>query len=78
MEWILEHIGIMWYVNNPYQIKWASQIENIVYFFQFAEYNSNGEVIELKNHEIEEITNHCRKCYEEQKLSFEKRKKNSN
>lgn len=46
----------------------------LITMLQFAQYNTGGELTELKNHEIEEITNYCRKCFEEQQSSYEKRK----
>lgn len=73
-------IGTQWYQVVSYFIQLIIPNNTVSWWwtfflnFQFAEHNSDGEVIELKNHEIEEITNNCRKCYEEQKLSFEKRK----
>lgn len=40
---------------------------------QFAKYNTSGELVEMKNNEIEELTKLCQNCYEEQKPHFEKR-----
>lgn len=68
-------IGTQWYQEVSFfliSFETADATKKCVYF-QFAEYNSNSELVELKNNEIEELTNHCRKCYEDQKVSFEKR-----
>lgn len=56
-----------------YQCYEQTKYENL---FQFAEFNTSGELVEMKTNEIEELTNYCHKCYEEQKLAFEKRKSN--
>lgn len=50
-----------------------TKYENLL---QFAEFNTSGELVEMKTNEIEELTIYCQKCYEEQKLAFEKRKSN--
>lgn len=48
--------------------------ESNEFYLQFAEFNTGSELVEMKNNEIEELTNYCQKCYEEQKSAFEKRK----
>ncbi|XP_031631249.1 CCAAT/enhancer-binding protein zeta [Contarinia nasturtii] len=44
-----------------------------LWYQTFAEYNTSDELVEMKNNEIEELTNYCGKCYEEQKTAFAKR-----
>lgn len=74
MRWTLEHCGIKRWVFAIEMINYSGdKPTKLVYSFQFAEFNTAGELVEMKNNEIEELTNHCQKCYEEQKTAFEKR-----
>lgn len=71
---ILEHSGIKRYKFKYLCLNcWANESIS-VFLLQFAKYNTSGELVELKNNEIEELTNLCGKCYEEQQPQFEKRK----
>lgn len=42
------------------------------YYFQFDKYNSQEEIIELKDSEIQELRKHCKQCYDAELNLFQK------